>query len=169
MILLADIKLTGDRAIAWSPPRTFQGGKPGGKRWWVHEKDKHLKAWQDALRAAHREAYGREPYLGPVMLVMTFHRQTKDARLWGKRWWTPKSVRGMADRVNLEKAAEDALTTFRQYKLVKKGEKKERVLVLEMPGVFANDSQATDSFSRKRWAEHDGVEIKVYGLEEDEE
>ncbi len=157
MRLLCAISLFGEAVIPWSPTRTFKGGTPGGKQWWVHEKDKRLCAWQDRIREAHRKAYGLEPYLGPVMLTMTFYRKTDDESLWGKRWWTPKSVRGMADRVNLEKGAEDALTNYHH--------KKSGVVI---PGVFANDSQTADGITRKRWGREDGIEIKVYGLEDGE-
>ncbi len=158
MRLIAEIKLFGEKAVAWSAPRTIQARKR-----WVNLKDKNLIAWQDSLRAAHREQHGQEPFCGAVMTTMTFHRQTDDKTLWGKRWWFPTSKRGHPDVTNLEKAAEDAITTFRQYK----GKLPNRVLVLEIPGIIENDSQVCDKFGRKRWGPEDGVEIKVYAIEEE--
>ncbi len=163
MRLLAEVSVFGEAVVPWSTPRSFQGGKPGKARWWVHEKDKRLIAWQDSLRAAHRKAYGLPPFLGPVMLCTTFYKFTPDQGLWGKRWWTPRPIRGHADRVNLEKGAEDALKTYRVWK----GRGKSRVLVLEIPGVFEDDSQTSDGFTRKRWGPEDGIEIRVYAADEE--
>lgn len=158
MRLIAEIKLFGERAIAWSPPRTIQA-----RGRWVNLKHKELIAWQDSLRAAHRKQCGQEPHLGPVMTVMTFHRQTDDKSLWGKRWWFPTSKRGHGDLTNLVKASEDAITTYRQYK----GKLPDRVLVIEIPGIIENDSQVCDGFTRKRWGPQDGIEIQVYAIEEE--
>lgn len=160
MELLATVELYGEKLVPWSTPRSFQGGKPGGKRLWIHAKNKKLCAWQDAIRQAHRKVYGREPYRGPVMLVTTFFRGTKDQALWGQKWWSEKSSHVAPDRVNLEKGAEDALTTYRQWK----GKGEDKRLVLEIPGVFENDSQTCDGFTRKRWGPQDGIEIKIYSL-----
>ena len=165
MRLLATVTLFGEKVVPWSAPKSFQGGKPGGKRHWVHQKDKRLKDWQDRLRVAHREQYGQEPFCGPVMLAMTFHKGTKDKSLWGKRWWSPKAVVGHPDITNLTKGAEDAITTWRQWK----GKLPNRVLVQEIPGVIENDSQTCDMAGlRKRYGPEDGIEIKVYALEGDE-
>ncbi len=161
MHLLAEIRLCGEAAVPWSPPRTIQGGKPGGKRNWVHFKDKRLIAWQDSLRAAHRKVYGRDPHLGPVMLTMVFVKGTADRTLWGTPCWH----RGQADITNLAKGAEDAITTFRQHS----GKLPHRILVFEIPGVIENDCQTTDTFLRKRWGPQDGIEIKVYALDTEDD
>lgn len=166
MRLIAEICSFGEQAVPWSTPYTFQGGRPGGGRWTVHQKDKRLIAWQDSIRAAHRSQHGLEPFRGAVMLSLTFHRFTGDETLWGKRWWRPKTARGHGDLTNLEKAAEDAITSYRQYKMVGKKGAKKKVLVLEVPGVIENDSQVSDKFGRKRWGPQDGIEIRVYAAEE---
>ncbi len=164
MRLLAEVKLFGEKAVPWSTPYSFLGGKPGGDRRHVHKRDPRLVAWQDSLRAACRAQYGLEPYLGPVMLSLVFHKATTDQSLWGTRWWSPRAASGHGDLTNLLKGAEDAITTFRQWK----GTGKNRVLVFEIPGLIANDSQTCDGFTRKRWGPSDGVEVRVYAvLEED--
>ncbi len=163
MRVLAEIKLFGERVVPWSPPRSMHVSTKGtNKRHWYHKKDKNLCAWQDSLRAAHRREYGQEPYLGPVMLSMTFVKATEDKALWGKRWWNPNPARGHPDRVNLEKAAEDALKTYRAWH----GTGHDRKLLLEIPGVFEDDSQTCDGMTRKRWGPEDGIEITVYALED---
>ncbi len=165
MRLIAEVRLFGEKVVPWSTPKTFLGGKPGGSRWYVHEKDKRLIAWQDSLRAAHRSQHGLTPFLGAVMVCMVFHKFTADEALWGERWWTPKPARGHGDLTNLVKAAEDTLKTYRQY-TKSKGKSGKRLLAIEIPGVIEDDSQVSDSFTRRVWGPQDGIEIRVYAAEE---
>ncbi len=166
MRLIAEIKLTGERLVPWSPPRSFLGGKPGGSRWHVHQKDKRLIAFQDAIRDAADAVKGPEPYCGPVFLSTTFTKGTADESLWGKRWWSAQPLRGHPDLTNLLKGAEDAIKTWRQFKMVGPKGAKVKTLHKHWPGVIEEDSQVCDGFPRKRWGPEDAVEIRIYAVED---
>lgn len=162
MRLLAHIRVD-DRAVPWSPPRTIAVRRKSGAKAHVHLKDKRLIAWQDAVKVATvTTCAGREPYLGPVLLRITFYRGTHDPRLWGKRWWHHAPCAGHADLSNLLKGCEDALKSYSRFK----GTGKSRVLLYTIPGVFADDAQVCAQIQRKRYAPTDGADIKVYALED---
>lgn len=164
--LIAEIHVAGT-PVPWSAPRTFLGGKPGGKRHHVHAKDERLIAWQDAVRTVSLATVAfvvDHPYMGPVMVEMTFIRKTAKSRLWGRQRWTPTATgKGNGDLTNLAKATEDAICTRRQYK----GKGADRVLVSCWPGLIENDAQVCDLVLSKRFGPHDGVTIRVYAIEED--
>jgi Holliday junction resolvase RusA-like endonuclease len=154
--------LVNDRAVPWSTPETIMVPAANGKRRAVHKKDKRLIAWQDAIRAAHRQVYGGDPYEGPVLLCIRFFRGTDDRNLWGKRWWNRRPCKGHSDLTNLQKSTEDGVKTYRVFA----GKGKVRVLAYAIPGVIEEDSQVCDVRTRKRYGPNDGCDIRVYALED---
>lgn len=162
MRLLAHLRVD-TRAVPWSPPRTIAVTRKSGAKAHVHMKDRNLCGWQDAVRSAMVAAAppGREPFLGPVLLRITFVRGTADMGLWGERWWHHAPTAGHADVVNLTKGTEDALKSYSRYR----GTGTSRVLLFTIPGVFADDAQVCAHSVRKRYGPRDGADIRVYALE----
>lgn len=149
--LLAELVVRGT-VVPWSAPETFLGGRPGGKRHFVHRKDGRLIAWQDSIRAEVARVRRGDPFVGPVLLSLVFVKSTDDVALWGRRWWQEGPRAGHGDLVNLVKAAEDAIKTWRPRG--KRG--------ISLPGLIGDDAQVTGLEAWRWWGRDDRVEIQIY-------
>jgi Holliday junction resolvase RusA-like endonuclease len=159
MQLLTRFEIVGLTPIAWSPPSTFLGGRPGGKRVHVHKKNPKLCAWQDTVREALSAVWHGDPHLGPVLLRLTFTKGTpNNPELWGRPWWNPTRRIGHGDHDNLAKAVGDALQPWEQ----KQGPK----VLRTFGGVIRDDSQVSDSIIRTRYGAR--VLVEVYAVEDRE-
>lgn len=124
-------------------------------RWDASMAKKYLKAYQDTVRVAAREAmHGLPPHEGGIDLAFWFYRQippTAGKRQATRDRWVAMHMLMSPDLTNLQKACEDALV-----------EESIKATPKELLGiVFMDDGQVTDISSHKRFAEEAHTSIMV--------